>query len=98
MSSRRRETESPLKGTGDFLLLERLLKIRGNKEAKMSASQDIEYPVQIWKEGDQSFAHAMPLDVMTSGKTTHEAWKGLDEAVYLFLVTAIDMDNLEEIL
>ena len=31
----------------------------------MSASQDIEYTVQIWKEGGQFVAHAMPLDVMS---------------------------------
>ncbi len=64
----------------------------------MSASQDIEYTVQIWKEGEQFVAHAMPLDVMSSGKTPDEARKALDEAVHLFLVTALDMGNLEEIL
>jgi predicted RNase H-like HicB family nuclease len=64
----------------------------------MAASQDIEYTVQIWKEGDQFVAHAMPLDVMSSGKTPDEARKALDEAVHLFLVTAHDMGNLEEIL
>ena len=64
----------------------------------MPASQDIEYTVQIWKEGDQFVAHAMPLVVMSSGKTPDEARKALDEAVHLFLVTAIDMGTLEEIL
>ena len=64
----------------------------------MAAPQNIEYTVQIWKEGDQFVAHAMPLDVMSSGKTPDEARKALDEAVHLFLVTALDMGNLEEIL
>jgi len=64
----------------------------------MPASQDIEYTVQIWKEGDQFVAHAMPLDVMSSGKTPDEARKAMDEAVHLFLVTAIDMGTSEEIL
>jgi len=64
----------------------------------MSSSQDIEYTVQIWKEGNQFVAHAMPLDVMSSGETADEARKALDEAVHLFLVTAIDMGNLEELL
>ncbi len=59
---------------------------------------NIEYTVQIWKEGDQFVAHAMPLDVISSGKTPDEARKALDEAVHLFLVTAIDMGTLEEIL
>ena len=30
---------------------------------------NIEYTVQIWQEGDQFIAHAMPLDVMSSGAT-----------------------------
>ena len=64
----------------------------------MSASQDIEYRVQIWKEGNQFVAHAMPLDVMSSGKTPDEARKALDKAIHLFLVTAAYMGNLEEIL
>ena len=64
----------------------------------MSAPQDIEYTVQIWKEGDQFVAHAMPLDVMSSGKTPDETRKALDEAVHLFLVTAADMGNPEEVL
>jgi predicted RNase H-like HicB family nuclease len=64
----------------------------------MPASQDIEYTFQIRKEGDQFVAHAMPLDVLSSGKTSDEARKALDEAVHLFLVTAVDMGTLEEIL
>jgi predicted RNase H-like HicB family nuclease len=64
----------------------------------MSRAQDIEYTLQIWKEGNQFVAHAMPLDVMSSGKTPDEARKALDEAVHLFLVTAADMGTLEEIL
>ncbi len=64
----------------------------------MPAPQDIEYTFQIWKEGKQSVAHARPLDVMSSGMAPDEARKALDEAVHLFLVTAIDMGNLKEIL
>jgi predicted RNase H-like HicB family nuclease len=61
-------------------------------------TQDIEYTVQIWKEGNQFVAHAMPLDVMSSGSTPEEARKALAEAVHLFLMTATDMGALEEIL
>jgi predicted RNase H-like HicB family nuclease len=68
------------------------------KGAKMGIPKDIEYTVQIWKEGNQFVAHAMPLDVMSSGKTPEEARKALDEAVQLFLVTAADMGTLNEIL
>jgi len=64
----------------------------------MPMIHDIEYTAQIWKEGDQFVAHAMPLDVMSSGKTPDEARKALDEAVHLFLVTAVDMGTFEEIL
>jgi predicted RNase H-like HicB family nuclease len=59
---------------------------------------DIEYTAQIWKEGDQFIAHAMPLDVMSSGRSPEVARKALDEAVHLFLVTANDMGTLEDIL
>ena len=59
---------------------------------------NIEYTVHIWDEGGQFVAHAMPLDVMTSGRTTDEARAALDEAVHLFLVTAAAEGSLEEIL
>ena len=64
----------------------------------MGVAKDIEYTVQIWKEGSQFVAHAMPLDVMSSGRTPEEAGKALDEAVHLFLVTATDIGTLNEIL
>ncbi|MFH0811948.1 MAG: hypothetical protein V2A69_03810, partial [Pseudomonadota bacterium] len=46
----------------------------------------------------QFVAHAMSLDVMSSGKTPEEARKALDEAVHLFLITAADIGTLNEIL
>jgi len=61
-------------------------------------AKDIEFTVQIWREGDHFVAHAMSLDVMSSGKTPEEARKALDEAVHLFLVTAADIGTLDEIL
>jgi predicted RNase H-like HicB family nuclease len=64
----------------------------------MRMIHDIEYTAQIWKEGDQFVAHAMPLDVMSSGSSPEVARKALDEAVHLFLVTATDMGTLEDIL
>lgn len=59
---------------------------------------NIEYTVQIWKEGAQFVAHAMPLDVMSSGATPAGARMALDEAVRLFLVTAADSGFLPDIL
>ena len=59
---------------------------------------NVEYTAQIWQEGDQFVAHAMPLDVMSAGRTPDEARKALDEAVHLFLVTAADMGTLDDVL
>ena len=59
---------------------------------------NIEYTVQIWKEGDQYIAHAMPLDVMSSGRSPEEAKKAVKEAVELFIATAKDMGTLNDIL
>ena len=64
----------------------------------MSGTMNIEYNAQIWKEGNQYIAHAMPLDVMSAGPSPEEARKALDEAVHLFLVTAADMGTLEDVL
>ena len=33
----------------------------------MSTKAKIEYTVQVWQEGKQFVAHAMPLDVMSCG-------------------------------
>lgn len=59
---------------------------------------NIEYTVHIWREGEQFVAHAIPLDVMSSGGTADEARAALDEAVRLFLKTAASQGSLEEIL
>ncbi|HDM76504.1 MAG TPA: hypothetical protein ENG51_08545 [Deltaproteobacteria bacterium] len=59
---------------------------------------NIEYTVQIWKEGEQYIAHAMPLDVMSSGRTPKEAKKAVKEAVELFIATVKDMGALNGIL
>lgn len=59
---------------------------------------NIEYTVQIWKEGNQYIAHAMPIDVMSAGATPETARLALDEAVKLFLIVAKERETLEEIL
>ena len=64
----------------------------------MSGEIQIEYTLQIWKESNQFIAHAMPLDVVSSGQTPEEARKALAEAVHLFLETAADMGTLNDIL
>lgn len=64
----------------------------------MTYPATLEYTVQIWEEDGQFIAHAMPLDVMSSGPTVEEARAALDEAVSLFLDTAAEAGTLEEVL
>ena len=56
------------------------------------------YTVQIWQEGGQFVAHAMPLDVASCGATADEARHAVDEAVSLFLATAAEHGTLDECL
>jgi predicted RNase H-like HicB family nuclease len=58
----------------------------------------IDYTIQIWREGNQYIAHAMPIDVMSSGSSPDDARKALAEAVALFIETARDMGSLDEML
>ncbi len=59
---------------------------------------DIDYTVQIWREGSQFIAHAMPLDVASSGASPQAARAALDEAVKLFIKTAEEHGTLAEVL
>jgi hypothetical protein len=58
---------------------------------------NLETTVHIWKEGSQYVAHAMPLDVMSSGPTPAAARLALDEAVQPFVLTAADSGTLEQV-
>jgi predicted RNase H-like HicB family nuclease len=58
----------------------------------------IDYPVQVWREDGQYIAHAMPLDVASSGETPEAARKAVDEAVHLFLATAAEHGTLKQVL
>ncbi len=59
---------------------------------------EIDYTVQIWREGGQFIAHAMPPDVASSGPTQQAARTALDETVKLFLKTAEEHGTLAEVL
>jgi len=59
---------------------------------------EIDYTVQIWQEGVHYIAHAMPLDVMSTGDTPAAARLAVEEAVQLFLSTASEIGTLEEVL
>ena len=56
------------------------------------------YTMQLWREGKHYIAHALPLDVASSGPTPAKARVALDEAVNLFLETARDEGTLEQVL
>jgi len=58
----------------------------------------LEYTVQIWREDGQFIAHAMPLDVASSGETPEAARRAVDEAVKLFIATASEHGTLKEVL
>ncbi len=64
----------------------------------MTDIPQIEYTVQVWQEGRDFIAHAMPLDVMSAGKTPETARQALDEAVQLFLSAAEENGTLTEVL
>lgn len=63
----------------------------------MSSKTKIEYTVQVWQEGKQFVAHAMPLDVMSCGSTAASASQALREAAELYLVTAAEVGTLAEV-
>ena len=58
----------------------------------------IDYTVQVWREGDQFIAHAMPLDVASSGESPETARDAVDEAVRVFIATAGAHGTLDEVL
>jgi predicted RNase H-like HicB family nuclease len=58
----------------------------------------IEYRVQVWREGNHFIAHAMPLDVASSGESQEAARNAIDEAVRVFIATAGAHGTLDEVL
>jgi len=71
--------------------------VKGRRTGYVALVQ-IDYTVQVWKEDGQFIAHAMPLDVASSGPTPEAARKAVDEAVRLFLTTAAKHGTLTEVL
>jgi hypothetical protein len=58
----------------------------------------LEYTVQTWREGSQFIAHAMPIDVASSGDSLESARRAVDEAVKAFLAAASEHGTLHEVL
>jgi predicted RNase H-like HicB family nuclease len=59
---------------------------------------NIEYTVEVWREGPAFVARAMPLDVLSCGTTARAARHNLREAVNLFVLTAAEHGTLPDIL
>jgi predicted RNase H-like HicB family nuclease len=59
---------------------------------------NLDLTIYLVKEGRQYVAHAMPLDVVSSGPTPEAAREAVYEAVRAFLLTAQDEGTLEEVL
>lgn len=58
----------------------------------------LEYTTYIWQEDDQFIAHAMPLDVVSAGRTVEQARAALAEAIELFLETLTENGTLAQVL
>ncbi len=74
------------------------LRVGRQPAAAYDESMKLDYTVQIWEEGSQFIAHAMPLDVASSGPSPEAARRAVDEAVQLFLTTAAEQGTLAEVL
>ncbi len=59
---------------------------------------NIDYTVNIWREGGQYVAHAMPLDVASSGANPEAARHAVDEAVRAFLASCATAGTLDGVL
>jgi len=59
---------------------------------------NLDLTVYLTREGRHYVAHAMPLDVVSSGPTPEAAREAVYEAVRAFLLTAADQGTLEEVL
>jgi len=55
----------------------------------------IDFTIQLWREGDQYIAHALPIDVMSAGSTVQTARDAVDEAVRAFIKTAEEIGTLD---
>ena len=64
----------------------------------MGGKVNIEFTTYIWQEGDQFIAQAMPLDVMSAGRTVELARQALSEAIELFLESAAAAGTLAVVL
>lgn len=58
----------------------------------------IDYTVNIWREGAQYIAHAMPLDVASSGADPEAARGAVDEAVRAFVASCATAGTLDAVL
>jgi hypothetical protein len=67
-------------------------------ESCYNEAMNLDLAIFIAKEGRQYMAHAMPLDIVSSGPTPEAAREALYEAVQAVLLTAADSGTLEVVL
>lgn len=58
----------------------------------------LDLTIHVWREGNHFIAHALPLDVMSSGVTVKAAREAVDQAVRCFVKTADDAGTLDQVL
>jgi hypothetical protein len=61
-------------------------------------SMHLGFTVHLWQEGTQFVAHALPIDIMSSGPSPAAARAAVDEAVMAFISAARDAGTLDEAL
>jgi predicted RNase H-like HicB family nuclease len=99
VESETRLSERPRGDGGNAIAVEHAgLAVRAGNLYNTFMTLAIAYTTQLWREGDQFIAHAMPLDIASSGTTQDEARKALEEAVHLFLETAMEHGTLDQVL
>jgi predicted RNase H-like HicB family nuclease len=54
--------------------------------------------IRTWREGNQYVAHALPIDVSSSGPSAEAARTALREAIELFVSTAREHGTLDDVL
>lgn len=64
----------------------------------MKQIQDIEFNVEVWKEGDMFVSYVPQIDISSCGKTVDQARNNIREALELYFDESENMGTLQQIL
>lgn len=64
----------------------------------MKSFKDIEFNVQVWKEGNMFVSYVPQLDLASCGKSVDDARKSIREALELFFEETEKMGTLQQVL